>query len=90
MPRYWTAEQPKLRPMHPRHADSMREIDLILVEDDMMMRRYAETDRRARALQTMCMLLMLTALLGMFVHALSQRDVASIASLPLSTVSLGP
>ena len=41
----------------------------------------------------MCMLLMLTASLGMFVHALSQKDVASvasIASLPFITVPLAP
>jgi hypothetical protein len=72
-----------------RQPDPMRDIDLLLLEDDMM-RRYVETDRRARVVQTMCMLLVLTACLGMFVHALSQRDVASIASLPVNTAPLAP
>jgi hypothetical protein len=68
----------------------MREIDLLLLEDDMMMRRYVETDRRATVLQVMCMTLVFTAWLAMFVHALNQKDVASIASLPVSTVPLAP
>ena len=50
-----------------------------------MMRRNFKTDRRAKALQTVCMLLVLTGLLGIFAHAVTQRDVASIAFLPSTT-----
>ena len=36
--------------------------------------------RVARALQTLCMLAVLAAFTGMFVHALTHRDAASIVS----------
>ena len=67
----------------------MLEIDLLLLEDAMMRRNF-ETDSRAKALQTLCMLFVLTGLLGIFTHAVTQRDVASIAFLPSTTVPPAP
>ena len=61
--------------------DPMREIDLLLMEE-IMMRRNFPTDARARALQTLCLLKLLAALAGMFIHALTHRDVTSIVSVP--------
>ena len=59
----------------------MREIDLLLVEESMM-RRDFPTDARARALQTLSMLVVLAALTAVFVHALTHRDAATIVSVP--------
>ena len=61
--------------------DPMREIDLLLVED-IMMRHNFPADARTRALQTGCMLLVLAALTGIFIHALRHRDATSIVSVP--------
>jgi hypothetical protein len=61
--------------------DPMREIDLLLMEE-IMMRRNFPTDARARALQTLCMLVVLAAVTGMFIHALRHRDATSIVSVP--------
>jgi hypothetical protein len=47
-----------------------------------MMRRNFNTDARARALQTLCMLAMLAALAAMFIHALTHRDATSVVSVP--------
>jgi hypothetical protein len=59
----------------------MRQIDLLLREAIMMHRNFP-TDSRARALQTLCMLLVLATLSGMFIHALTHKDATSIVSVP--------
>ena len=59
----------------------MRQFDLLLMED-IMMRRNFPTDARARALQTLCMLLVLAAVTGMLIHALTHRDATSVVSVP--------
>ena len=61
--------------------DPMREIDLLLMEE-IMMRRNFPTNARTRAVQTLCMLVVLAALTGMFIHALTHRDATSIVSVP--------
>jgi hypothetical protein len=61
--------------------DPMREIDLLLMED-IMMRRDFPTDARAKVAQTLCMLVVLATLGGMFVHALTHNDAMSIVSAP--------
>jgi hypothetical protein len=61
--------------------DPMREIDVLLTEE-IMMRRNFPTDVRARALQTLCMLVLLAALTGMFIHAVTHRDATTIVSVP--------
>ena len=45
-----------------------------------MKRRNFPTDARAGALQTLCMLVVLVALTGMLVHAVTHRDATSIVS----------
>jgi hypothetical protein len=65
----------------PRPIDPMREIDLLLMEE-IMNRRNFQTDARARALQTFCMLVMLAALMGIFIHAATHKDAASVVSVP--------
>ena len=68
-----------------RDPDPMREIDLLLMEDIMMCRNFP-TDTRAKVAQTLCMLAVLAALGGMFVHALTHKDATSlVAAPPLST-----
>ena len=62
--------------------DQMREIDLLLMEEIMMHRNFP-TDARARALQTLCMLVVLAAVTGMFIHALTHRDATSMVSVPI-------
>ena len=59
----------------------MHEIDSLLMEE-IMMRRNFPTDARTRALQTLCLLMLLAALGGMFVHELTHRDATSIVSVP--------
>jgi hypothetical protein len=54
-----------------------------LIEEEIMLRCNFPTDARARALQTLCMLLMLAALAGMFIHALTHREATSIVSGPV-------
>ena len=46
--------------------------------------------RVARALQTLCMVAVLAALTGMFVHALTHRDAASTVSMRAFLDSLEP
>jgi hypothetical protein len=50
--------------------------------EEIMMRRNFPTDARARALQTLCMLLVFAAVTGMFIHALTHRDATSIVLVP--------
>jgi len=47
-----------------------------------MMRRNFPTEGHARALQTLCMLVVLAALAGMFIHALTHKEATSIVSVP--------
>jgi hypothetical protein len=61
--------------------DPMREIDLLLMEDIMMRRNFA-TDARAKVAKTLCMLVVLAALGGMFVHALTHSDATSVVAAP--------
>jgi hypothetical protein len=63
------------------HADPMREIDLLLLEETTM-HRTIRPDVRATVLGTACMLLVLTGLLGLVIHAVTHRDAASMASAP--------
>jgi hypothetical protein len=63
------------------HADPMREIDLLLLEE-ITMHRTIQPDVRATVLGTACMLIVLTGLLGLVIHAVTHRDAASMASAP--------
>ena len=63
------------------HADPMREIDLLVLEE-ITMHRTIQPDVRATVLGTACMLLVLTGLLGLCIHAVTHRDAASMASAP--------
>jgi hypothetical protein len=74
MSRMWERKQ---RP----DPDPIREIDLLLMED-IMMRRNFPTDARAKVVQTLCMLVVLVALGGMFVHALTHNDATSLVAAP--------
>jgi len=67
----------------------MREIDLLLLEDDMT-RRDVEIDTRSRVAQTVAMLLVGTFFLGIFVHSLIQKDAGLVASVPSIGVPLAP
>jgi hypothetical protein len=64
-----------------RHVDPMREIDLLLLEE-ITMHRTIQPDVRATVLRTACMLLVLTGLLGLVIHAVTHRDAASMAAAP--------
>jgi hypothetical protein len=52
--------------------DPMREIDLLLLEEDMVHRKF-ESNARAKALQTVCVLLVLFSLAGVLVRELAHR-----------------
>ena len=67
----------------------MREIDLLLLEDDMT-RRDVEIDTRSRVAQTVALLLVATFFLGILVHSLTQGDAGLVASLPSIGVPLAP
>ena len=75
--------------MHSRQPDPMREIDLLLLEDDMT-RRDVEIDTRSRVAQTVALLLVATFFLGIFVHSLTRGDAGQVASLPSIGVPLAP
>jgi len=77
------------RGKHARHPDPMREIDLLLLEDDMT-RRDVEIDTRSRVAQTVALLLVATFFLGIFVHSLTRGDAGLVASLPSIGVPLAP
>jgi len=77
------------RSMHSRQPDPMREIDLLLLEDDMT-RRDVEIDTRSRVAQTVALVLVGTFFLGILVHSLTQRDAGLVASLPSIGVPLAP
>jgi len=67
----------------------MREIDLLLLEDDMT-RRDVEIDTRSRVAQTVALLLVATFFLGILVHSLTRGDAGLVASLPSIGVPLAP
>jgi hypothetical protein len=77
------------RAEHARHPDPMREIDLLLLEDDMT-RRDVEIDTRSRVAQTVALLLVATFFLGILVHSLTRGDAGLVASLPSIGVPLAP
>ena len=63
----------RMRKRRRTHFDPMREIDLLLLEE-IMMRRDFPIDARARALQTLCMLVVLAAVGGLFIHTLTHKE----------------
>jgi hypothetical protein len=54
----------------------------LLLLEDTMMRREFPTDTRAKLAQTLCMLVVLAAIGGMFVHALTHNDATSLVAAP--------
>ena len=71
----------RIRKRRRTHFDPMREIDLLLLED-IMMRRDVPIDARARALQTLCMLVVLAAVGGLFIHTFTHKEAISVVSSP--------